>query len=248
MCLNELLTSNFGTDMMERRNHGRVKVSHSALYFTNVYPRPTVATAVDLSLGGTRIESPHSLISGEGLEMYIAIHPQVIKCSGEVVHVSDLMDGRPKAGVRFDNLSKQDRLYLGEYISHITEHRALEGFRQDQRMAGGTSRGEMMENERRKYKRVAVDFPVLYTIEEINVLGKALNACNEGLMVECYLPIETAGQILWILGNKLGNNIDLQFTYKNKAYRSEAEIMHFHLDFIRNKQCRSVAGIFMPRI
>lgn len=233
---------------MERRSHRRVKVSHSVLYFTNLYPRPTVATAVDLSLGGTRIETCHSLISGEVLEIYIAIHPQVIKSRGEIVHVSDWMAGRPKAGVRFEDLSKQDSLYLREYISHVMEHRALEQSEQRERGARETRRQDIMENERRKYRRVPVDFPVAYTIGRIRVVGKAVNACNEGLMVECYVPIETAGQILWILGNKQGHNIDLQFTYGKKAYRSEAEITHFHLDFIRNEQCRSVAGIFMAKI
>jgi hypothetical protein len=107
--------------MMEKRTYGRVEVSHPALYFSNVYPRPTAASAIDLSLGGTRIETSHSLIPGEDLKMYIAIHPQVIKCRGEVVHVSDLKDGRPKAGIRFEGLSKQDTLYLGEYISYVME-------------------------------------------------------------------------------------------------------------------------------
>jgi len=107
--------------MMERRIHERVKVFRSALCFRNIYPRPTVATALDLSLGGTRIEPPHSLFSGESLEMYIAILPQVIKCRGKVVHASVLMGERPKVGVRFEDLSKQDTLYLGEYISYVME-------------------------------------------------------------------------------------------------------------------------------
>ncbi|NIM99518.1 MAG: hypothetical protein GTO24_16035 [candidate division Zixibacteria bacterium] len=107
--------------MGERRNHPRVKVSHFVLYFTDSYPRPKVSSTVDLSLGGVRIETPYGLISGERLEISIAIRPQVIKCKGQVVHVLWSGSERLKAGIRCEELSKQSGLYLGEYISSIIE-------------------------------------------------------------------------------------------------------------------------------
>lgn len=109
---------------MERRNHSRVEGSHPAVYFTDIHSNPKVATAVDLSMGGTRIETPYGLITGEGLEITIAIQPQVIKCRGEVVHVLELVDDRPKAGVRFKRMSKKDRLHLGQYLASIMEQEA----------------------------------------------------------------------------------------------------------------------------
>jgi c-di-GMP-binding flagellar brake protein YcgR len=109
--------------MAERRNHPRVKVSHPVLYFTDSYPRPKVGQTVDLSLGGARIETTHGLISGERLEISIAIRPQVIKCRGQVVHILWPGGEKLKAGIRFEELSKQDRLYLGEYISYLIEQR-----------------------------------------------------------------------------------------------------------------------------
>ena len=110
-----------GWGMIERRRHPRVKASHPVLYFTDIYPRPRVATTVDLSMGGTRIETPYSLVSGADLEMTIAIHPRVIKCTGQVVHTRWVDGERLNAGVRFEDMSKQDRLYLGEYISHVVQ-------------------------------------------------------------------------------------------------------------------------------
>ncbi len=107
--------------MAERRNHPRVKVSHPVLYFTDSYPRPKVGSTVDLSLGGVRIETPYGLISGERLEISIAIRPQVIRCKGQVVHILWPGGERLKAGIRFEELSKKDGLYLGEYISNIIE-------------------------------------------------------------------------------------------------------------------------------
>ncbi len=107
---------------MERRHYPRVEVSHSVLYFSPSYPRPKVNSTVDLSMGGSRIETPYSLIKGERLEIVIDIHPQVIKCKGEVIHVSDLKGEGPEAGVRFEKMSKKDRQYLGAYLSSVMEH------------------------------------------------------------------------------------------------------------------------------
>ncbi len=105
-----------------------------------------------------------------------------------------------------------------------------------------------MRENRRKYKRVAVDFPVVFKINRRSVLGKALNACNEGMMVESNLPLETAVQILKTLAKKKSRKLDVRFTYNKKTYRPEAEIKHFHLDLFGNGMCRSVAGFFMPTI
>jgi len=115
--------------MREKRNYPRVKVSHPALYFTHVCPRPRVASTVDLSMGGTRIETPYSLFSGEDLEISIAIHPQVIKCTGRVVHIQQVTGKRPEAwhrfeaGLQFEEMSTEDRLYLGEYLSDVMKQR-----------------------------------------------------------------------------------------------------------------------------
>lgn len=107
--------------MIERRRYPRVKASHPVLYFTDIHPRPRVATTVDLSLGGTRIETPYGLVSGADLEISIAIHPRVIKCTGQVVHTRWVDSERLNAGVRFEDMPKQDRLYLGEYIAHVMQ-------------------------------------------------------------------------------------------------------------------------------
>lgn len=106
----------------ERRSHPRVKVSHPTLYFSNISSRPTVATTVDLSTGGTRIETFDSLISGERLQISIAIRPQVIRCRATVVHILRLPNGRRfEAGIRFDDMSLEDRSYLRKHLSSAME-------------------------------------------------------------------------------------------------------------------------------
>lgn len=107
--------------ILEKRIYPRVEVSQPVLYYTGIYHRPKVAQTLELSMGGTRIETPYPLNRGEGLEISIAIHPEVIRCRGEVVHTSWRDGERLTAGVRFEDLSKRDRLYLGGYISFVME-------------------------------------------------------------------------------------------------------------------------------
>jgi hypothetical protein len=108
---------------MERRSHPRVGVSHPVLYFTDIYPRPKAGSTLDLSLGGVRIDTPHDLITGERLEMSIAIRPQSIKCRGKAMYVLRPQTGSTTAGIRFEELSEHDKIYLRQYISYVMEQR-----------------------------------------------------------------------------------------------------------------------------
>lgn len=110
--------------MIERRAHPRVETSHPVLYFTDIYPRPKVASTIDISLGGTGIETSYDLIKGERLEMSIAIRPRSIKCRGKTVYVSKPDSGNLKAGIQFEELSEHDRLYLRQYIAYVMENQA----------------------------------------------------------------------------------------------------------------------------
>jgi c-di-GMP-binding flagellar brake protein YcgR len=106
---------------MEKRSHPRVEVSHPVLFFTDIYPRPKVASTLDLSLGGTKIETSCDLLKGQRLEMSIAIHPQSIRCRGKAVYIRGPKSGVIQAGIKFEGLSEHDRHNLLQYISHILE-------------------------------------------------------------------------------------------------------------------------------
>ena len=56
--------------------------------------------------------------------MSIAIRPQSIKCRGKAMYVLRPQTGNMKAGIKFEDLSDHDRLYLRQYISYIMEQRA----------------------------------------------------------------------------------------------------------------------------
>lgn len=109
---------------MEKRKTPRVEVSRPVLYFTDIYGRPKVASTRNLSLGGTRIETAHSLIAGERLEVTIPIQPQAITCRGKTVYVLYPESGKMEAGIQFEELSDYDRLYLKEYLAHVVDRHA----------------------------------------------------------------------------------------------------------------------------
>ena len=113
-----------GRRSLQKRSFHRIEAIHPILYYSNVYPRPKVASTLDLSLGGAKIETRYTLAKNQGLEISIGIHPNVIKCQGTVIYVLQLEDGKLWAGIRFDQLTKQDRLLLGQYISYFTEEKA----------------------------------------------------------------------------------------------------------------------------
>ncbi len=119
---------------MQKRSFHRIEAIHPILYYSNVYPRPKVASTLDLSLGGAKIETRYALAKNQGLEISIGIHPNVIKCQGTVVYVLQLEDGRLWAGIRFDQLTKQDKLLLGQYISYFTEEKTKPSDSEDKRL------------------------------------------------------------------------------------------------------------------
>ena len=107
--------------MADRRGCPRVEVSHMVLYSSDTHRSRKVAQTLDLSAEGTRIETQYSLTRGESVEISIAIHPQVITCRGQVVHLLWRDGERLRAGIEFQELSRHDKLFLGEYVAYVME-------------------------------------------------------------------------------------------------------------------------------
>ena len=111
--------------MMEKRSYPRIELSHTVLYSKDVYPRLTIGSALDLGMGGTRIESLYRLAKGDRLDITIGIESRAIKCRGRVIYVIERENGRMEAGVQFEELSAHDKLYLRQYLLHVMEQEAL---------------------------------------------------------------------------------------------------------------------------
>ncbi len=115
--------TNLKRGIMERRIHPRVEVTYPVFYRPDILTRPKVASTLDLSVGGARVETLYLLIEGDRLEISIAINSKVIKSRGHVVHTEWPVGKRLKAGVQFEEISKEDGLYLSEYISSVADRR-----------------------------------------------------------------------------------------------------------------------------
>ena len=101
--------------------------------------------------------------------------------------------------------------------------------------------------ERRRFKRIPVDFPASYEIHGTTVYAWALNACNEGMMVESFMSLDMALHLLDRLKEGGRERLFLEFTHRGTR-RAEAEIRHFHLHFLGGRLCRSQLGFFVPKI
>jgi hypothetical protein len=99
--------------------------------------------------------------------------------------------------------------------------------------------------DRRKYQRTLVDFPVVLRIAGKTVLGQAVNGCNEGLLVESYLGLRAGYEVVGMLFDR-PLNAALQFTTDKKAYKTNGELRHFHLDYLGGDKCKVTTGFFIP--
>ena len=89
------------------------------MYISDIYPRPRVAIAVDLSVGGLRIETDYSLRQDERFDISIAIGSRAIRCRVRVVHTLSLGDRRTMAGVKFEGMPEEEKVSLSQYISQV---------------------------------------------------------------------------------------------------------------------------------
>ena len=96
-------------------------------------------------------------------------------------------------------------------------------------------------DDRRKSRRVPVDFPVTLEIHGTPVSGWAMNACNNGMMVQSFMTLDMALHVLNRLKKDGTERLFLEFTHKEPC-RTQAELRHFHLEFLGARLCRSRAG------
>jgi hypothetical protein len=104
---------------MEQRISRRVRVFRLIYFQSDRYPNDQVASTHDLSAGGAGIESGCSIVPGDVLRISLVIPPQIIRCKAKVVHALRLMAERVRAGVQFEDISKEDFLFLEGYLSHF---------------------------------------------------------------------------------------------------------------------------------
>lgn len=104
---------------MERRVHPRIELASTVLYSKDILPRLIIASILNLSLRGAKIESLYNLNKGEWLEISIPMGQRTLKFRGEVRYALRPENAKVRAGVEFDELSDYDTLDLSQYLSDL---------------------------------------------------------------------------------------------------------------------------------
>lgn len=108
------------TSEKERRAAPRVRLRRLAKAtprgVKDAYPCHIVGTTADLSEGGLRFEAKEDLDLGAEVVVSFVLGRHVIEVAGQVVHHAPLHAGEAASmGIRFTNLSEEDRRLISGY-------------------------------------------------------------------------------------------------------------------------------------
>ena len=102
----------------EKRRCPRIR----SLHLTSYTPKQddqqeyivSIGRTLNVSEGGVKVETHRRLTEGAELDMDIAIEEQLIFARGTVTHVEELQNGLFGTGIRFTEISEEDRKLLKE--------------------------------------------------------------------------------------------------------------------------------------
>ena len=96
--------------------------------------------------------------------------------------------------------------------------------------------------ERRKQQRLSVEFPLSYKIGRKTLIGCAVNASNQGMMIESFLSSRMALEMFKMLGKMPSYRLEVEFSYEGNIDLRDAVIKHFHFDFAGYEAYRFTIG------
>jgi PilZ domain-containing protein len=104
----------------EKRRYPRYMTSLSLIYKIDNGHR--VTKTLNLSLGGAKISTDHILSDGNTLELTVILGKSAFRCKGEIVYSVKSGEGFSVcySGLKFWDLSLNDRCLLENYISSLT--------------------------------------------------------------------------------------------------------------------------------
>jgi hypothetical protein len=112
---------------------------------------------------------------------------------------------------------------------------------------GRTRANEDAPPERRKYERFQVDFPMCFKIGRNNYTGRTVDACDEGLMIECLLSSKAALAVFKTLKEKQNPSLKVEFTFEEGTFLRDVEVRHFRFDFSGDDPYQFRAGLWFPK-
>lgn len=71
---------------------------------------------LDISLGGIKLEVPDEKVPENKILLHVALEEVVIKIEGVIAHVVKNANGLSEVGIRFDNISRGNKLVLEKFL------------------------------------------------------------------------------------------------------------------------------------
>jgi len=112
---------------------------------------------------------------------------------------------------------------------------------------GRTTANEDAPPERRKYERFQVDFPMRFKIGRKVYAGRTVDACDEGLRIECFLSSKAALAVFKTLKEKQNPPLKVEFTFEEGTFLRDVEVRHFRFDFSGGDPYQFSAGFWFPK-
>lgn len=105
---------------LERVKEKRTSPRIRSLNLTSYVPKKgeqqeyiiSIGRTLDVSEGGAKLETHRHLDPGTKLELDVAVQDKIISARGEVVHSEDLGNGLFGIGIRFTDISEEERRLL----------------------------------------------------------------------------------------------------------------------------------------
>ncbi len=114
----EIIPSDLISHGHDRRKYRRFQTSNMIIYSTNGHEK--ITKAIDLSLGGARIPTEEPLSDEDVVNLILILGSRAFKSKGDVVYsVKEGAQPFYYSGLKFKDLSNQDRDMLQEYLNHL---------------------------------------------------------------------------------------------------------------------------------
>ena len=105
---------------LEKRKHIRfdaVNPSEISIFNDNIVAREGRGKTINISQGGTLIETPFPIEKGQKLSLIINLGDEVVYISGQVAHSREEAPGTHRTGVEFFSIDETGQSILQKYIT-----------------------------------------------------------------------------------------------------------------------------------
>ena len=120
----QLVFKIFPPEAINRRKHSRIQtrnlISHISFDENGKPVSQGLSKAIDISMGGILLETPHPIESGSLTLAAIGLDNRFVEIKGELVHCKKLSAGMYRSGIKFVDSDEQVRNFVVKLIKEYT--------------------------------------------------------------------------------------------------------------------------------